>query len=428
MKEAAGFLGRITGARPGEGRALFWAFATFFFVLAPYYVLRPVRDEFAAHSGVGAIPWLYMGTFITSLVVAPIFAFLVARLRRSVFIPLFYGFLALNAVVFWIFLTQGLALETTHKVFFVWQTSVSVFSVSLFWSLMADVFDPEEARRLFPIVTVGGSLGGALGSAIVSFGTSTVGRANLLIVAVLFLAGAIGCALNLSRSAPPKARAAGDRKVGGGLLAGFSTLVKSPYLIGIAVWVVMLSLGNTFFYSIQTDLVNRADLGRDATTAFFGRIDLAMHVINPVLQFTLTRFLLARVGVGITLGLVALVYALSYASVAAWPVIPVLAVCIVAMRASQYGLSNPAREALWPVVGREEKYKAKNVVDNAVFRGSDVWTAWLYRALNAGAGFSTVIMAWIAVPLMAGWFVLSLILGRASQARADAQESQEGAR
>lgn len=417
-----GILARLSGAREGEGRALFWAAATFFFVLAPYYVLRPVRDEFAAHSGVGAIPWLYTGTFITSLVIAPIFAFLVARLKRNVFIPLFYGFLAVNAAIFWILLTQGLALETTHKVFFVWQTAVSVFAVSLFWSLMADVFDGEQARRMFPVVTVGGSLGGALGSAIVSFGTSAIGRANLLLVAILFLIGAIVCAMNLSRAAPPKARAQGDEKVGGGVLAGFSTLIRSPYLIGIALWVMMLSLGNTFFYSIQTDLVNKADLGRDATTAFFGRIDLAMHVINPILQFTLTRFLLGRVGVGITLGLVALIYGLSYVSVALWPVIPVLAVCIVSMRASQYGLSNPAREALWPVVDREEKYKAKNVVDNAVFRGSDVWTAWLYRVLNSGAGLSTPIMAWIAAPLMLGWFVLSLILGGAAQKRAAAQQ------
>lgn len=416
-----GLLSKISGAREGEGRALFWACASFFFVLAPYYVLRPVRDEFAAHSGVGSIPWLYTGTFIASLLFAPVLAFLVSRLRRSIFIPLFYGFLLSNALAFWVFLTNGVALETTHKVFFVWQTSVSVLAVSVFWSLMADVFDPDQARRMYPAVTVGGSLGGALGSSIVSFGTEAVGRANLLLVAAAFFGMAIVCASMLARSASAQARSQ-DQKVGGGLLTGFITLLKSPYLMGIALWVVLLSLGNTFFYSIQTDLMNKADLGREATTAFFGRIDLAMHVINPILQFTVTRYLLSRVGIGITLGLIALVYAAGYVSIALFPTVTVLAICIVSMRASQYGLSNPAREALWPVVSREEKYKAKNVVDSAVFRGSDVWTSWAFRALNAGAGLSATFIAGLVAPVMAGWFVLSLILGRHAQRRAAAKE------
>ncbi len=417
-----GLLTKITGAKAGEGRALFWAAATFFFVLAAYYILRPVRDEFATHTGVRSVPQLYLWTFLVNLVVAPIFAMLIARLRRSVFILFFYGFLLTNALAFWVLLSLEIALTATQWTFFVWQTAVSVLSVSTFWSLTADVFDGEQARRMFPAITIGGSFGGALGSSIVSFGTEAIGRANLLLVSALLVTCAIFCAWRLGKSATPVTKGLEEEKVGGGLLAGFIALFKSPYLLGIGVWVMMLSLGNTFFYSIQTDLLDKADMGREATTAFFGRIDLTMHIINPILQFTITRYLLARVGVGITLSLVALAYGLSYASIALWPVIPVLAVCMLAMRASQYGLSNPARESLWPVVSREEKYKAKNVIDNAVFRGSDVWTSQAYRGLNAGLGLSTTVIAWIAAPLMAGWFVLSLILGRTAQTRAAAQQ------
>ena len=102
-------LGRSISVRPGEGRALLLAFGYFFFVLATYYVLRPVRDEMGVRSGVRNLPWLFTGTFLVSLAIAPLYAGLVARLERRRFIPLIYGFLTLNILAFWALLSGNVA-------------------------------------------------------------------------------------------------------------------------------------------------------------------------------------------------------------------------------------------------------------------------------------------------------------------------------
>lgn len=417
-----GLLSKVTGARDGEGRAVVISFLYFFCVLAAYYTLRPVRDEMGVRSGVGFIPWLYTGTFIASLIIAPVFAFLVARIRRAIFVPAVYAFLVANIVVFWVLLTQGIALEITAKAFFVWITVVSVFAVSVFWSFMADIYDTEQARRLYPFIAAGGAIGGVVGSATVNWSVQSIGAANLLFVAAGFLLAAIVAAIALERGAGARSVKQKNEKVGGGVLAGFITVARSPYLLGIAVWVFMLALGNGFAYSIQTDLVGQANLTSEARTQFFSRIDLTANILIPILQFSVTRVLLGRIGIGVTLSLVAVTYMFSFISLAVWPVLGVLVACQIAMRSAQYGLSNPARENLWPVVDREDKYKAKNVIDNAVFRGSDVATAWIYRVLNAGAGLPAPVIALIGAPAMALWFILSLILGRTAHRRAAAQE------
>lgn len=404
---------------------LFWSFAYFFFLLASYYVLRPVRDEMGVRSGVGFLPWLYTATFITSLAIAPVFAFLVARLKRAQFIPVVYGFLLLNILVFWGLLDAGIALALLAKVFFVWITVFSVFAVSVFWSFMADLFVGEQAKRLYPVIAAGGALGGVAGSATVNGVVQTIGAANLLLIAAGFLGLALVSAIQLGRIANDAEPVAGallaadpDKTVGGGMLAGFVTILRSPYLLGIALWVLGLSFANTFAYNIQTDLMGRAALDSATRTQIFSRIDLAVNILIPLLQLTLTRFLLSRVGLGLTLGVLAIVFAVGFVSLALVPTLGVLIAFQIANRTAQFALSNPAREALWPVVDRGEKYKAKNIIDNAVFRGSDVGNAWLFKALHAGAGLSIPVISMIGAPMMALWFILSLVLGRTAQRKA----------
>jgi AAA family ATP:ADP antiporter len=419
---------RLVRAEAGELKSVLLAFGWFFFVLACYYVLRPVRDEMGIRSGVKNLPWLFTATFIVSLIIAPIYAALVAKLKRSTFIPLVYGFLILNILTFWGLLTTGVAAAETAIVFFVWITVFSVLAVSVFWSFLADLFSSEQAKRLYAFIAAGGSLGGFAGSATVTGLAKVIGPANLLGVAAVLLALALACAAGLERQ--PLAQGAGqsrkvenntegkDQAVGGGWLGGVATILRSPYLGGISLWVVLLSLTGGFTYFMQAQIISDANLDSASRTQVFGAIDLATNILIPLLQLSVTGFLLQRVGVGPTLALVAVVAAVGFVSLAAMPMLAVVIGLQIAQRASQLALSNPAREALWPVVDREEKYKAKNVVDNAIFRGSDVATAWLFKALTTGAGFSISAVALIAAPVAVGWVVLSLALGRAQARKA----------
>lgn len=408
---------------PEERRALILAFAYFFFLLASYYVLRPVRDEMAVRSGVRSIPWLFTATFLVSLAIAPLYGALVAKLRRGVFIPLVYGFLILNIAAFWALLAAGIALDVTAMAFFVWLSVFNVFAVSVFWSFMADIFAMQQAKRLYPLVAAGGSLGGLAGSATVTGLVTLVGPANLLPIAAGLLLLALAFAVWLDRIAAGKGacpRAADTRGgTGGGWLDGFKEIVRSPYLGGIALWVLALSLAGTFAYNMQVDIVGRSGLDSAGRTQVFGTVDLATNILIPLIQLTVARVALQRLGTGVTLSVVALVFLIGFVALAAAPILSVLVAFQIAQRTGQFALSNPARESLFTVVGPEETYKAKNVIDNAVFRGSDVGSAWLFNALHSGFGLGLSALALIGAAAAVAWAGLSLALGRAQARKHD---------
>ena len=418
-------LARIVRALPGELKPVLLSFGYFFFVLACYYVLRPVRDEMGIRSGVRNLPWLFTGTFVSSLIIAPIYAALVARLKRSVFIPSVYGFLILNIVAFWALLTAGAYAAQTAMVFFVWITVFSVFAVSVFWSFMADLYTSDQAKRLYPFIAAGGALGGFAGSATVTGLAKVIGPSNLLIVAAVLLGLALACAMGLEKTpiaeGPARRKAEPAAGVGGGWLSGVVTILKSPYLGGIALWVFLLSLANTFAYYMQAQVISDANLDSASRTQIFGAIDLAANILIPLTQILITGFLLKRAGIGPTLAIVAAVAAAGFLALAAMPVLAVVIAVQVAYRAGSFALSNPAREALWPVVDRADKYKTKNVVDNVVFRGGDVANSWIYNALSATAGLGTAAIALIGATVSAGWIVVSIVLGRAQAAKAKTQ-------
>jgi AAA family ATP:ADP antiporter len=403
---------------------LLCAFGYFFFLLASYYVLRPVRDEMAVRSGVGSIPWLFTATFLVSLAIAPIYGALVAKLRRGVFIPLVYAFLFINIAAFWALLTAGIALDTVAKAFFVWLSVFNVFAVSVFWSFMADLFSPDQAKRLYPTIAAGGSLGGLTGSAAVTGLVRLVGPANLLLIAAALLLAALAFAVRLdvlARAGGTRVKSSGAPRsgTGGGWLAGISTVLRSPYLGGIAVWVFALSLAGTFAYNMQVDIVARSGLDSAGRTQIFGTVDLATNILIPLIQLLIAQYILQRFGTGPTLSVVAIVFLVGFVALAASPVLAVLVAFQIAQRTGQFALSNPARESLFTVLGPEETYKAKNVIDNVVFRGSDVGSAWLFNLLHSGLGLGLSAIALIGAGAAAAWAGESLALGRAQTRKAD---------
>ncbi|HTD89028.1 MAG TPA: MFS transporter, partial [Burkholderiales bacterium] len=239
-------LSRVVVVRPGETRALLWSFAYFFCLLAGYYVLRPVRDEMGLASGIKNLPWLFTATFFVMLAVVPIYGALVARLPRQRFIPLVYHFFVVNIIIFWVLLTQHIAIAYTAQVFFVWISVFNLFAVSVFWSFMADLYGSEQGKRLFGFIAAGGSAGALLGPIIAASLAEPIGRANLLIIAALLLECAVFCAMRLETAAAAfKAQNETTAKppevaLGGSWIAGIVMILRSPYLAGIALWVAML--------------------------------------------------------------------------------------------------------------------------------------------------------------------------------------------
>jgi AAA family ATP:ADP antiporter len=418
------WLGRAVALRPGEARALLWSFAYFFCLLAGYYILRPLRDEMGVAGGVRNLHWLFTATFVVMLAAVPAFGALVARLARRRFIPLVYHFFVANIALFWLLLTLDVARQEVARVFFVWISVFNLFAVSVFWSFMADLFTSDQAKRLFGFIAAGGSAGALAGPALTVWLVPALGPVNLLIVAALFLEAAVLCASRIERSTPGEKENATQsfekkQPLGGSWLAGFALLARSPYLAGIALWVLLLSLAGTFLYFQQANIVAAASDDPAVRTRIFASIDLAAGILTLAVQLLATGRLISRFGTGPAAALLPLVFLAGFAVLAGAPALMLVIAFQALQRTANFAVSNPAREVLFTVVDREEKYKAKYLIDGVVFRGGDALSGWLFNALRAaGAELTTLSLA--AVPVAAAWLALSLGLGRAQERRAAA--------
>ena len=419
-------LARIVNVRPGEARALLWSFAYFFCLLAGYYVLRPLRDEMGIAGGVRNLPWLFTATFVVMLAVVPVFGAVVAKLPRRRFIPLVYHFFVLNIALFWLLLALDIGAVHVARVFFVWISVFNLFAVSVFWSFMADLYASEQGKRLFGFIAAGGSAGALLGPAVTVWLAVPLGHVNLLIIAALLLEAAVYCAVRLEAAAarlraeatvpaPPAGRpeAAG---LGGGWLAGIAQVARSPYLAGIALWVALLSLAGTFLYFQQANIVAAASDDPAVRTRIFATIDLAVGILTLLVQFAATGRLITRFGAGPAAAFLPFVFCLGFLSLWLAPALWVVIAFQAVQRAANFAISNPAREVLFTVLEREEKYKAKNVIDIVVFRGGDAVSGWLFAALR-GAGLEPGAISLVTVPVTAAWLALALALGRVHERR-----------
>ena len=423
------WLERVVALRPGEGRALAWSFTYFFCLLTGYYVLRPLRDEMGIAGGVRNLQWLFTATFVVMLAAVPAFGAMVARLPRRRFIPLVYHFFVANLAIFWLLLTFDVGKVQVARVFFVWISVFNLFAVSVFWSFMADLFASDQGKRLFGFIAAGGSAGALLGPALTVGLAVPLGPVNLLFVAALFLELAVLCARRLESAAaqgasvpaatiaaPAPATRAESTALGGGWLAGIGMVLRSPYLAGIALWVSLLSLAGTFLYFQQANIVAAASDDPAVRTRIFATIDLAIGILTIMVQFFATGRLIARFGVGPAAAALPLVFGLGFLALAFTPVLLVVVAFQAIQRTANFAIANPAREVLFTVLEREEKYKAKNVIDIVVFRGADALSGWLFAALRgAGLELSTISLA--TVPVAGVWLVLALALGRSQERR-----------
>jgi ATP:ADP antiporter, AAA family len=409
-------LRRAVDVRPEEVRALLLSFAFFFCVLAGYFVLRPIRDDMGIAGGVQNLAYLYTGTLGVMLLANPLFSALVTRLPVRRLLPLSYRFFMANLVMFFVVLNVWPGADVwTGRVFFVWTSVANLFFTAIFWAFMADRFQPEQGKRLFAFIGVGGTLGAIFGSTITATLAGTIGRVNLLLVSVLLLEAGVQCALRF-----PASFRAGERgtlrdavedPIGGSAWANLTNVVRSPYLIGIAGFMLLTTLGSTSLYFHQAEILREAFQDRAARTALLARIDLTVNVLVVLTQAFVTARLLRWLGVGFTLAILPLVSIVAFSALGAAPVLTVVVGVYVIRRATGFAIGGPAREVLFTVLPREDKYKAKSFIDTFVWRVGDQVGAWTF-ALLLGAGVTQSAIAWAMVPLSGAWLVLAVWLGR----------------
>ncbi|MFT5733950.1 MAG: AAA family ATP:ADP antiporter [Planctomycetota bacterium] len=418
--------------QPGEGKSLLLAMAFFFTLLCSYYLLRPLRDAYGS-ADPDRLRWLFLGTFALTLVVQPAFGALVSRFGRLRIVPVSYRALSVFTIALGLLLGrfEGGTEQLVRDVFFCWLSVYSIVGVSIFWGLLADLYGRERALRLFGFVAVGGTLGAISGASIASFASSLLPRVGLGPEHLPFLSAAcleicVWIQRSLQRASASLEAAEGSdlaslansAPIGGSVLAGFQRVAQSRYLTLACVYVAIYVVGSTLAYDVAARLAKAAfEADDDARRAFFGKIDLATNIVTLLLQLFASGFVLRKLGVGIGLCAVPIVGVFGFAALALDPTLIVLAVFAVARRAAEYGVSKPARDALFTVVSREDKYKAKLVVDTVIYRGGDAASLWLKFVLIAG-GVSASVIAWGLVGLAGAGVLVSLALGRGFRSRA----------
>ncbi len=408
----------LAGVHRDERAILVLSALYFFLVMASYFILRPIRDQMGVAGGVKNLPWLFSGTLIAMLVISPLFSAMVSRWPRRRFVSWSYRALMLCLLFFYAALLGLPAADQlwVGRAFFIWVSVFNLFAVSLFWAVMADVFKSESSRRLYGVIAAGGTLGALTGGIVISFLVEILGAPSLLLISLVMLELALWCMFAITRRRNSETETSesresdGEQVIGGSALDGFRLALRSPYLLGMCGYMLLYTIGSTFLYFLQAQIVDSQIDGRIAQTAYFANVDIWVNSLTLILQVFLTGRLMSRIGVGLTLAALPLISIVGFVGLGLTPVLAAVVIFTVARRVTNYALSRPAREALYVPLSRGEKYKAKNLIDTVVYRLGDQLGAWTNGVL-LWLGFGIGGIAFSAVPLAAAWLGLSIWLG-----------------
>ena len=408
------FLNRFAPIEPRETSAVIAAFFLFFLMWAGYFSIRPVRETIGTQLGRDAVADLWVLTAIFSVLIIPLFGTIVARLRRSVFLPSIYGFVALVLALVG-FGMQGEFNPLLGKFFYVFISVLNLFLISMFWSFMLELFDKGQAKRLFGVIFAGGSAGALAGPFVSDMTVGYIGNSGLLFLGASLSVAAIVCQRLLlaiwSDRPVAVSTAREDRPLGGNVFAGVTLILRSRYLLGIALFIVGISTVNTLLYFEQLRLVEITFPDTTERTRIFARLDWIVQGLTVLSQLFLTGRIATRFGVTTLLTVVPLVMIFGFLALAAHGTFAVLAVVFVIRRWGEYAFVRPGREMLWSPLDNETKYKAKNTLDVPVYRGADAVVAQLSNVIQ-GAGLSAAGLMGLGAGVAALWGLLGRWLGR----------------
>ena len=413
-----------------EASAVLAGLLMFFFLFGGYFMLRPVRETMGIAGGVDNLQWLFTATFVATLAALPLYGWIASKAARRRILPWTYGFFVLNLLAF----AAGLLAQPENlwlaRSFYVWLSVFNLLTISLAWSVLADLMATRQAKRLFALIAAGASLGGLTGPLLGTLLVAPLGHAGLLMLSAAFLAASAISAMWLQRWRDKHPLATEDtsarqKPLGGNPFAGATAVFKSKYLMAIAIFVILLTSVSTFLYFEQARLVAETFTDRTRQTQIFGTIDTVVQSLSILTQVLVTGRVAQRLGVSVLLVAVPLIVAAGFVWLALSPVFAVFVVVMVVRRAGEYAFVRPGREMLYTVVPAEDKYKAKNFIDTVVYRGGDAISAWVKRGLDLLAEHPATAMI-IGAVIALVWAGSGGLLGRWHRQREEASPAGRG--
>ena len=410
------FLQKAAKIEAQEVKATVSSFIFVVVLMSAYYILRPVRDAMASDWSDAEVSWLWTLNFFISTAVVAVYGIAVSRIRFQLLVPAMYGIFALTFVVFY-----GLASTTADrtlidKSFYVWVSVFSLFHISVFWSFMSDLFNKEQAGRLFGIIAAGASVGGLIGPSIPSFFSESLGTDNLMLIASVMLLVPIPIIFYLqslqsselhNEDLTTKSRTAA---IGGNPFAGFKLFFSNPYLLAIGFFIFLYTGISSFVYFELKNLL--AELSRPERTAVWAQMDLAVNTLSIATGLFATGRIVGKFGMPVTIALVPVLICIGLLVLAISPFMGAVVALQIIRRAGNYAVTRPAREMLFTRVDRETRFKAKPVIDIVAYRGGDMLMAWLFTGLTQGLGLGLAAVALVGAGIAALWSVVGIYLGR----------------
>lgn len=400
---------------PNELRSVLIAFLFVFTLMAAWYILRPVRDAMASDWTDTEVSFLWNINFFVSVIVVAIYGFAVSHVKFKYLVPTVYTFFGLSFVAFYLGVSGVEDRTLIDKIFYVWVSVFSLFHISVFWSFMSDLYTKEQSNRLFAFIAAGSSAGALVGPLIPALFAENLGTDTLMLIASIALIVPIGLVLYLERlkivdlhneDVHADLRA---EKIGGNPFAGFKMFVSNPYLLAIGAFILLYTAIGSFVYFEQKNLL--ADYTRAERTEILAIVDWVVNVLTFGIGMFATSRIVTRFGMATTLALVPVFIVAGLIILAFAPILIVALSLQVGRRAGNYAITRPAREMLFTAVDRETRFKAKPVIDIAVYRGGDAVSSIAFASLTDGLGLGLGAMAAVGAGIAAVWAMLGRYLG-----------------
>lgn len=412
----ARFLKLVAKIEAQEVKAVASSFLLVVVLMSAYYILRPVRDAMASDWTDAEVSWLWTLNFFISTAVVAVYGMAVSRFRFRYLVPAMYGIFALTFVIFYVLAYTSADRTIIDKSFYVWVSVFSLFHISVFWSFMSDLFNKEQAGRLFSIIAAGASVGGLIGPSIPSFFSASMGTDNLMLLASVMLLIPIPIIFYLQslkstelhnqdlELTPP------SEPIGGNPFAGFKIFFSNPYLLAIGLFIFLYTGISSFVYFELKNLLS--ELSRVERTAIWAQMDLAVNTLSIATGLFATSRIVGKFGMPVTIALVPILICVGLLVLAISPFLGAVIGLQIIRRAGNYAVTRPAREMLFTRVDRETRFKAKPVIDIVAYRGGDMLMAWLFTGLTQGLGLGLAAVAMVGAGIAALWSIVGIYLGR----------------
>ncbi|MDA9095749.1 MFS transporter [Porticoccaceae bacterium] len=410
------FLKTASNIEEREVKAVLSSFLFVVVLMSAYYILRPVRDAMASDWTDAEVSWLWTLNFFISTAVVAVYGIAVSRFRFRLLVPAMYGIFAASFVIFYVLGSASTDRTLIDKAFYVWVSVFSLFHISVFWSFMSDLFNKEQASRLFSIIAAGASVGGLIGPSIPSFFSASLGTDNLMLIASVMLLIPIPIIFYLQslkstdlhnedlELTPP------SEPIGGNPFAGFKMFFSNPYLLAIGLFIFLYTGISSFVYFELKNLLS--ELSRAERTAVWAQMDLVVNILSIATGLFATSRIVGRFGMPVTIALVPVMICIGLLILAVSPFLGAVVALQVIRRAGNYAVTRPAREMLFTRVDRETRFKAKPVIDIVAYRGGDMLMAWLFTGLTQGLGLGLAAVAVVGAGIAALWSLVGIYLGR----------------